>query len=120
LISGFVEFFVVLIHRFVVLGVDLHIHKFSSPNSSYFARNHRFFTSISAKLDEQLAQNFSKKSEPEKAGLRPAKAGLLAGHRNDSPTSSRIDPHTDPCPARPPRLALASSAPHPLACLAHR
>jgi hypothetical protein len=52
LISGFVEFFVVLIHRFDVSGVDLHCHKISSPNSSYFAQNHRFSTPISAKLDE--------------------------------------------------------------------
>jgi hypothetical protein len=68
LISRFVEFFVVLIRRFVVFGVDLHHHKISSPNSSYFARNHRFSTPISTQLDEQLAQIFSKKSEPAKAG----------------------------------------------------
>jgi hypothetical protein len=42
LISGFVEFFVVLIHRFDVLGVDLHCHKFSSLNSLYFSQIHRF------------------------------------------------------------------------------
>jgi hypothetical protein len=69
LISGFVEFFVVLIHRFDVLGVDLHCHKFSSPNSSYFSWNRRFSLPISAQVDEHLEQNFSKKSEPEKAGL---------------------------------------------------
>jgi hypothetical protein len=74
LISGFVEFFVVLIHRFDVLGVDLHFHKFSSPNSSYFSQNHRFSVRICAQIDELRAQNFSKKSEPEIAGLRPAKA----------------------------------------------
>jgi hypothetical protein len=68
LISGFVEFFVVLIHRFDVLGVDLHCHKFSSPNSSYFSQNQRFFLSISAQIDGHLAQDFSKKSEPAKAG----------------------------------------------------
>jgi hypothetical protein len=39
LISRFVEFFVVLIHRFDVLGVDLYFHKLSSPNSLYFGRN---------------------------------------------------------------------------------
>jgi hypothetical protein len=66
-ISRFVEFFVVVILRFDVLSVDLHCHKFSSPNSSYFARNHRFFTPISTQIDEHLAQDFSKKSEPAKA-----------------------------------------------------
>jgi hypothetical protein len=68
LISLFVEFFVVLIHRFDVLGVDLHFHKFSSPNSLYFSQNRRFFLSIFAQIDEHLAQYFSKKSEPAKVG----------------------------------------------------
>jgi hypothetical protein len=68
LISRFVEFFVVLIHRFDVLGVALHCHKISSPNSSYFSRNRRFPLPISAQIDEQLAQNFSKKYEQAKAG----------------------------------------------------
>jgi hypothetical protein len=67
LISRFVEFFVVLIHRFHVLGVDLHCHKFSSPNSSYFSQNRQFSLLISAQIDKQLTQNFSKKSEPAKA-----------------------------------------------------
>jgi hypothetical protein len=68
LISGFVEFFVVLIHRFDVLGVDLHCLKFSSPTSFYFARNHRFSTPISAQIEEFRDQDFSKNYEPEKAG----------------------------------------------------
>jgi hypothetical protein len=68
LISGFVKFFVVLIHRFDVLGVDLHCHKFSSPGSSYFFWNRWFFLSISAQVDEHLEHDFSKKSEPKKAG----------------------------------------------------
>jgi hypothetical protein len=68
LISRFVEFFVVLIHRFDVVGVDLHCHKFSSPNSSYFSQNRRFSLPISAQIDELLEQDFSKKCEPEKAG----------------------------------------------------
>jgi hypothetical protein len=76
--SGFVEFFVVLIQIFDVLGVDLHCHKFSSPNSSYFSLNQRFSVRISAQIDEHFDQDFSKKSEPEKAGLRPAKASLPA------------------------------------------
>jgi hypothetical protein len=85
LISRFVEFFVVLIHRFHVLGVDLHCHKISSPNSSYFSRNRHFSLPISAQIDEQLEQNFSKKSEPEKAGPTPAKAGpsAKAGPQSD-------------------------------------
>jgi hypothetical protein len=61
LISRFVEFFVVLLHRFDVLGVDLHCLKISSPNSSYFARNHRFSLPISTQIDERLAQNFLEK-----------------------------------------------------------
>jgi hypothetical protein len=65
LISGFVEFFVVLIHRFDVLGVDLHCHKFSSPNSSYFSWNRRIFLQIPAQIDELLKQH----PEPAKAGL---------------------------------------------------
>jgi hypothetical protein len=68
LISRFVEFFVVLIQRFHVLGVDLHCHKISRPNSSFFSRNRRFPLSISTQIDEQLAHIFSKKSEPAKAG----------------------------------------------------
>jgi hypothetical protein len=75
LISGFVEFFVVFIHRFDVLGVDLHCHTFSSPNSSYFSQNLRFSNPISAQIDELLTQDFSKMSEPAKTGPRPAKAG---------------------------------------------
>jgi hypothetical protein len=71
LIFGFVEFFVVLIHRFVVLGVDLHCHKFPSPNSSYFPQNQRFSLPVSAQIDEQFVQNFSKKSKPEKGGPVP-------------------------------------------------
>jgi hypothetical protein len=78
LISGFVEFFGVLIHRFDVLGVDLHCHKFSSPNSLYFSQNRRFSFRISAQIDEHLDQDFSKNSEPEKASPRPAKAGPSA------------------------------------------
>jgi hypothetical protein len=74
---------VVLIHRFDVLGVDLHCHTFSSPNSSYFPQNQRFSIPISAQIDEQLAQNFSKKFEPvcgpALAGP-PAKAGPLLQH----------------------------------------
>jgi hypothetical protein len=91
----------VLIHRFDVLGVDLHCHKISSPNSSYFSRNQRFSLPISAQIDEQLAQNFSKKSEPEKAGP-PAKAGPIPGRstplrlaRSAASTSPRF--HQDTC-----------------------
>jgi hypothetical protein len=68
LISRFVEFFVVLIHRFVVLGVDLHCHNFSSPNSSYFAQNRRFYLLICAKSTNSSRKIFLKKSEPAKAG----------------------------------------------------
>jgi hypothetical protein len=92
LISRFVEFFVVLIHRFDVLGVDLHFHKFSSPNSLYFGRNRRFYLPICAQIAEFLAQFL----EPDKAGLHtgnsrtesqnpdskkcePAKAGIQTG-----------------------------------------
>jgi hypothetical protein len=75
LISRFVEVFVVLIHRFDVLGVDLHCHKFSSPNSSYFSQNRRFSIKISAQIKELRDQDFSKKCEPEKGGPRSAKAG---------------------------------------------
>jgi hypothetical protein len=92
LISGFVEFFVVLIHRVYVLGVDLHFHKLSSPNSLYFDRNRRFYLSICAQIDKFFAQH----PEPAKAGLHtgnsrtiskfpdskkyePAKAGLQTG-----------------------------------------
>jgi hypothetical protein len=35
----------------------------------YFGRNRGFFIPISAKFDEHLEQNFSKKPEPAKAGL---------------------------------------------------
>jgi hypothetical protein len=107
LISGFAEFFVVLIHRFDVLGVDLHCHKFSSPNSLYFFRNHRFSIQISAQINELLKQHpepakaglhtrnsrtepknpASKKSGLEKAGLRPAKAGAPA---KAGPRSAKI------------------------------
>jgi hypothetical protein len=81
---------VVLIHRFDVLGVDLHCHKIFSPNSSYFSLNRRFYLPICAQINEQLAQNFSKKSKPEKAGLRPAKAGPLpVGQRHTRPRSIR-------------------------------
>jgi hypothetical protein len=90
LISRFVEFFVVLIQRFDVLGVDLHCLKFSSLNSSYFSRIRRFSISVSAQIDEQLAPDFSKKCEPEKAGLCPAKAGLIRGNPLGVARSSRI------------------------------
>jgi hypothetical protein len=70
---------VVLIHRFDVLGIDLHCHKISSPNSSNFSQNRRFSLPSSAQIDEQLAQNFSKKCEPAKAGPIPAKAGRPTG-----------------------------------------
>jgi hypothetical protein len=93
---------VVLIHRFVVLGVDLHCHKISSPNSSYFSRNQRFSLPIFAQIDEQLAQKFSQKSAnrlkpdlrpakaetPGKAGPSPAKAGLPAGQLRLAPSLS--------------------------------
>jgi hypothetical protein len=65
LISRFVEFFVVLIHRFHVLGVDLYFLKFSSPNSLYIGRNQRFYLLICAQIDEFLAQY----PELAKAGL---------------------------------------------------
>jgi hypothetical protein len=84
LISGFVEFFVVLVHRFDVLGVDLHCHKFSSPNSSYFSRNRRFSLPICAQINKFFAQH------PE-----PAKAGLHTGNsRTDSkfPDSKSSEP----------------------------
>jgi hypothetical protein len=70
---------VVLIHRFDVLGVDLHCHKFSSPNSSYFSRNRRFFFPISAQIDELLEQDFSKKFEPALDRLKPAHIPAKAG-----------------------------------------
>jgi hypothetical protein len=57
LISGFVESFVALIHRFDVLGVDLHCHKFSIPNSLYFSQNRRFILQISAKLTNSLCRS---------------------------------------------------------------
>jgi hypothetical protein len=56
---------VVLIHRFDVLGLDLHCHKFSSPNSLYFPRNHQFSLQISAQFDKLFAQH----PQPAKAGL---------------------------------------------------
>jgi hypothetical protein len=105
------------------LGVDLHWHKFSSTNSLYFSQNHQIFLQISAQIDELLEQHpepakaglhignsrteprnpASKKFDPEKAGLklakagpparagpRPAKAGLSCSqrHPSSSPTSS--------------------------------
>jgi hypothetical protein len=92
---------VVLIHRFDVLGVDLHCHKFSSPKSSYFSRDRRFFIPISAQFDEHLDQDFSKKSEPAKAGL----------------TASQRPPPRDllhsPSPAPGPFPLLACARPQP-------
>jgi hypothetical protein len=84
LISGFVEFFVVLVHRFDVLSVDLHFHKFSSPNSLYFGRNRRFYLPICAQIAEFLAQF------PE-----PAKAGLHTGNSrtgSKNPDSKSYEP----------------------------
>jgi hypothetical protein len=109
LISRFVEFFVVFIHRFVVLGVDLHCHKFSSPNSSYFSPNRQFFLSISAQIDEQLMPNFLKKSEPAKAGT-PAKAGPRPAKA--VPSSSASHPAAAPhIRAKPPRLHIKPAGP---------
>jgi hypothetical protein len=75
---------VVLIHSFDVLGVDLHFHKFSSPNSLYFSQNRQFFISFSVQIEELCVQNFLEKvragkSRPTvrlKPAHRPAKAGL--------------------------------------------
>jgi hypothetical protein len=83
------------------LGVDLHCHKISSSNSSYFSRNQRFYLPISAQIDEQLAQNFSKKCEPEKAGP-PAKAGLPAAGQLISPPRSSTRPNQLASGCRPP------------------
>jgi hypothetical protein len=100
---------VVLIHRFDVLGVDLHFHKFSSPNSSYFFRNRRFSLPISAKIDEKLIQNFSKKCEPAKAGPRPAKAGLFRWLA--TPASIRSSPSSCSSSLRSPSLLPPRSTP---------
>jgi hypothetical protein len=119
LISGFVEFFVVLIHRFVVLGVDLHFHKFSSPNSLYFGRNRRFYLPICAQIDEFFAQypvpakaglhtgnsqtvsKFldSKSSEPAKAGPSSAKAGSAYLLQSTPHSSLTITKLPTPAPA---------------------
>jgi hypothetical protein len=90
LISRFVEFFVVLIQRFDVLGVDLHCLKFSSPNSSYFARNHRFSTPISAQIEELRDQDF----------LEKVRAGK-------SRTADRLKPAHSPAKAIPASFARA-------------
>jgi hypothetical protein len=82
---------VVLIHRLVVLGVDLHCHKFSSPNSSYFSQNRRFSLPISAQIDEQLKQDFSKKSEPAKAGLPAADQFISPPRSLTRPARHHID-----------------------------
>jgi hypothetical protein len=44
---------------------------FLAPIPLISVRIDDFSLPICAQIDEQLAQNFSKKSEPEKAGLRP-------------------------------------------------
>jgi hypothetical protein len=84
---------VVLIHRFDVLGVDLHCHKISSPNSSYFSRNRRFSLLIFRPNRRTARAEFSRKSTNWlKPVLRPAKAGSPA---KAGPTPAKAGP----CPA---------------------
>jgi hypothetical protein len=52
---------VVLIHRFDVLGVDQHCHKFSSPNSLYFSQNRRFPSEFPPK-STNVSTSISRKS----------------------------------------------------------
>jgi hypothetical protein len=106
LIARFVEFFVVSIHRFDVLSVDLHCHKFSSPNSSYFSQNRRFSLPICAKPTYSSCIIFSKKSEPAKAGPAPGQRPHALPAR-----STRID--------RPQRRCSASATHVPAARAAH-
>jgi hypothetical protein len=96
---------VVLIHRFYVLGVDLHFLKLSSPNSLYFGRNRRFYLPICAQIDKFFAQH------PE-----PAKAGLPTGNSRpeakfpDSKKCDRVKPALRPVKAAPPAKAGPSTA----------
>jgi hypothetical protein len=110
LVSGFVEFFMVLIHRVYVLGVDLHFHKFSSPNSLYFGRNRRFFIPISAQIDEFLAQY----PEPAKAGLHTRNSQTVSNFL-DSKSANRLKPTLRPAKAGAPAKAGPAAGQHLLA-----
>jgi hypothetical protein len=102
LISGFVEFFVVLIHRFDVLGVDLHCHKFSCPNSSYFPRIDDFSSKFPPNSTNSSRRISQKSASQKKPAHRPAKAG----HRLKPARSSAA-----PAAGRP--LTPSSTAPGP-------
>jgi hypothetical protein len=102
------------------LGVDLHCHNFSSPNSSYFAQNRRFYLLICAKSTNSSRKIFLKKSEPAKAGPPPGQppssppnASFPLAQRPAPPRFARFAWHRPPyASARPPQAA------RPLALLA--
>jgi hypothetical protein len=80
---------VVLIHRFDVLGVDLHCHKISRPNSSYFSRNRRFSLLI----------------------FRPNRRTARAEFSRKSPNRLKPDHRLKPDPA-PHHILIKASSPH--------
>jgi hypothetical protein len=108
---------VVLIHRFVVLGVDLHIHKFVAPIPCISLRIDDFLFQFPPKSTNS-SRRFSRKSPNRlKPDLRPAKAGPLlppAGQCRLAPslrldlTSLRVA-HRDRTPV--PRCSAPSSTP---------
>jgi hypothetical protein len=111
-------FFVALIHRFDVLGVNLQCHKFSSPNSSYFSRNRRFFIPISAQIDELLTQDFSKspsRKKPVPHRLKPASIPAKFGPTRSTPSTASICSTRIARPDRIPRIASPASTPRQLA-----
>jgi hypothetical protein len=128
---------VVLIHRFYVLGVDLHFHKFSSPNSLYFGRNRRFYLPICAQIAEFLAQflepakavlhtgnSRTESKNPDSKKCEPAKAGpsiwSMPPASLDPPPRPRLAPSCVQLHPRPPPLlqahASASAPPRQLPC----
>jgi hypothetical protein len=122
----------VLIHRFYVLGVDLHFHKFSSPNSLYFGRNRRFYLPICAQIDKKISRSIPNRLKlvctPEIAGLnqkfrtrksanrlKPAESS--PGHRHLLPLCLAGRPYLLLSSHRPQRSQSTAPAPVPPSCL---